>query len=493
MPEIDKKRGFLTVKRQLPSRRAVADRLRDYNDVYVPLPVVEVQRQTARCMDCGIPFCQSGCPLGNSIPDWNELAFKGQWRTAYERLRSTNNFPEFTGRICPAPCESACVLGLVDQPVTIEHIEQAIIEYAFQADWVKPKPPARRTGKSVAIIGSGPAGLAAADQINQAGHHVTVFERDDRIGGLLRYGIPDFKMEKDVLDRRLRVMEKEGIVFKAGVEVGQNYSIEQLRTEFDAAVVCIGATQPRALEPKELTLEGVHYAFDYLKQQNQVVAGDDLSEAGITQIVATGKDVIVIGGGDTGSDCIGTANRQGARSVTQFDHNPTPPAARTMDQPWPFMPKLYTVTTSHEEGAERTWKVQTKGFVEKNGRVIGVRTVEVIKHVHEDGSRHFEEVSGSETIWPADLVLIAIGYIGPERKGLVEQLDLALDGRGCIQTDANYQTNQAGIFAAGDGRRGQSLVVWAISEGREAARAVDAYLMGETVLPTKGVGDLIQA
>lgn len=490
MPSVDKKRGFLSVGRQLPSKREVSERIQDYKDVFVPLPISDVQRQTARCMNCGIPFCQAGCPLGNIIPDWNELVFRNRWREAFERLRATNNFPEFTGRICPAPCESACVLGIIDEPVTIEHIEQSIIEYAFEAGWVTPRLPEERTGKQVAVIGSGPAGLACADQLNQAGHSVTVFERDDRLGGLLQYGIPDFKMEKDVLERRLNLMRQEGIHFRTGAHIGVNYDVATLQEAFDAIVVCVGATEPRPMAMPGADLDGVHFAFDYLKQQNKVVAGDMLQQEGIAHIQADGKHVIVIGGGDTGSDCIGTANRQDALSITQFDHNPEPPTERPADQPWPYMPKLYTVTTSHEEGVERTWQVRTKAFLGQGGKVSGLQTVEALKSVASDGTQHFEEIPGSEKTWPADLVLIAIGYTGPEPNGLVKHMGLTLTERGWIKTDDAYQTNVEGVFAAGDGRRGQSLVVWAISEGREAARAVDTYLMGHSSLPTKGAGDL---
>ena len=480
-------KAFLTVPRELPEKRVVEERVQDYGDVYLPFPEEKLRRQASRCMDCGVPFCQSGCPLGNIIPEWNALVSKERWREAYLTLRATNNFPEFTGRICPAPCESACVLGIIEEPVTIEQIEQEIAEYAYRAGWVVPEPPEHRTGKRVAVVGSGPAGLACADQLNQAGHHVTVLERDDRIGGLLRYGIPDFKLEKRVLDRRLDIMKEEGVVFETGVHVGKSYSVNELKN-FDAVVLCGGATEPRALPIPGHDLDGIHFAWDYLWQQNKEVAGDDLTRHGLPRISAKGKHVIVIGGGDTGSDCVGTANRQGALSVTQFELLPTPPDGRPAHQPWPYMPMTLKTTTSHEEGARRHWSTMTKAFLGSDVRVERLQTVNV--EVRQNGRTSFEEVEGSEREWPADLVLLAIGYVGPERAGVVEQLGLALTERGTVATDERYMTSREGIFAAGDARRGQSLVVWAISEGREAARGVDAFLMARTSLPTKGEGDL---
>lgn len=475
--------GFRAYPRTLPPRRPVAVRVQDYQEVYAPLPVIQVQQQGARCMDCGIPFCQSGCPLGNLIPDWNDLVYRGQWREAYLRLRATNNFPEFTGRICPAPCESACVLGLVDEPVTIEYIEQTIIERAYAEGWVQPMPPAHRTGKTVAVVGSGPAGLACADQLNRAGHTVTVLERHDRIGGLLRYGIPDFKLEKHVLDRRLDVMRAEGVRFQTEADVGKTYPVADLQA-FDAVVLCGGATQPRDLPAPGRDLHGIHFAWDYLHQQNKRVAGD--APNGEAPIHAAGRHVIVIGGGDTGSDCVGTANRQGAASVTQFELLPVPPDERPAHQPWPYMPMVRKTTTSHEEGANRHWRIMTKAFTGTDGHLTQLVTVQAAR----DADGRFVEVPGSETVWPADLVLLAIGYTGPERGGVLDQLGIDLTPRGVVASDARYMTNRPGVFTAGDMRRGQSLVVWAISEGREAARAVDTYLMDRVLLPTKGAGDL---
>lgn len=484
-------RGFIEIPRENPEKRPVEERVRDFREVYRLLPDERVQQQAARCMDCGIPFCHSGCPLGNVIPEFNDLVYRNRWREAYERLRATNNFPEFTGRVCPAPCESACVLGLIEPAVTIEQIEWAIIERAFREGWVKPEPPARRTGKRVAVIGSGPAGLACADQLNRAGHWVTVFERDDRIGGLLRYGVPDFKMEKWVIDRRMAILEAEGITFRTGVHVGRDYPVDQLRRDFDAIVLCTGATQPRDVKVPGRELAGIHFAWEYLWQATKRVARDDLEAAGIPIIDAAGKDVIVIGGGDTASDCIGVANRQGARSITNFHIWPAPPKERTPEMPWPFHPHLLQVTTSHEEGCERVWSVQTIAFEGRNGHVERVITVDVEPGPPgPDGRRTRREVPGTRREWPADLVLIAIGYEGPERSPLLEALGVELDERGRVKADEHFQTNVPGVFVAGDAHRGASLVVWAISEGREAARGVDQYLMGYTTLPTKGEGDL---
>jgi glutamate synthase (NADPH/NADH) small chain len=438
-------------------------------------------------MDCGVPFCQSGCPLGNVIPDWNDLAFEGRWEEAYNRLSTTNNFPEFTGRICPAPCESACVLGIVDEPVTIEQIERTIVEVAFENGWVHPTPPRHRTGKNVAVVGSGPAGLAAADQLNRAGHRVIVFERHERIGGLLRYGIPDFKLEKWVIDRRLALMEEEGVEFHTGVNVGVDMPVEEL-DRYDAVVLCGGATRPRNLQVPGRGLRGVHFAWDYLSLQNKRVA-DEHVESDLSTLDAAGKHVIVIGGGDTGSDCVGTANRQAAASVTQLELLPTPPAARPESQPWPFHPMILRVSSSHDEGADRQWSIMTKAFEGTSGRVERVVTVSVQRAP--DG--RFVEVPGTERAWPAELVLLAVGYAGPEPEGIVGALGVTLSNHGAVESDAGYRTSIPGVFVAGDMRRGQSLVVWAICEGREAARHVDAYLMDRVVLPTKGRGDLPRA
>ena len=480
--------GFIEYPREAPPKRPVEERRQDFRDVYLRLPIHKVTEQAARCMDCGVPFCQSGCPLGNIIPDWNDLVYRERWHEAFLRLRSTNNFPEFTGRICPAPCESACVLGINEPPVTIEQIEKEISERAWDEGWMTPSPPATRTGMTVAVVGSGPAGLAAADQLNQAGHVVTVFERHDRIGGLLRYGIPDFKLEKHVVDRRIELMEREGVRFVTNAEVGTNYPAEELR-QFDAIVLCGGATKPRDLPIPGRELDGIHFAWDYLWQQNKRVAGDDLE--GIAPIHAHGKHVIVIGGGDTGSDCIGTANRQQAASITQFELLPIPPKTRPADQPWPFMPMVLSTTTSHEEGADRKWSIMTKEFIGSHGRIEKLRTVQVRVTTGENGRMQLQEIRGTEKDWDADLVLLAIGYVGPEKDGVLAQLSVEVDERGNVKTDENWMTNRPGIFAAGDMQRGQSLVVWAISEGREAARAADAFLRQSVpALPTKGEGDL---
>ena len=480
--------GFIEYPRELPQRRPVEERTKDFREIYMPLPLAKVQEQAARCMDCGVPFCQTGCPLGNIIPDWNDLVYRDRWQEAFHRLRATNNFPEFTGRICPAPCEKACVLGINEPPVTIEQIEKEISERAWDEGWITPRPPSSRTGHRIAVVGSGPAGLAAADQLNQAGHSVVVFERDDRVGGLLRYGIPDFKLEKHVIERRVEIMRQEGIEFVTSTEVGKDYPVDKLE-EFDAVVLSGGATKARDLPIPGRDLDGVYFAWDYLWQQNKRVAGDSLD--GVAPIHAEGKDVIVIGGGDTGSDCIGTANRQRARSVTQFELLPTPPKMRPAHQPWPFYPMILTSSSSHEEGADRRWSIMTKAFVGRGGRVERLRTANVVQKVDESGRIQFEEQRNSEKEWPADLVLLAIGYAGPEQDGVVGGLGLDLDARGNVKSDANYMTSRPGVFAAGDMRRGQSLVVWAISEGREAARAVDTYLRKTTTaLPTKGAGDL---
>lgn len=484
----DKARGFLNHPRKLPAKRPVAERIQDSLEIYTEMPEDELRKQASRCMDCGIPFCHAGCPLGNHIPNWNDLVYKQNWEQAFRQLISTNNFPEFTGRICPAPCESACVLGLVDDPVTIEQIEKEIIEHAFAEGWVQPDVPDMRTGKHVAVIGSGPSGLACADQLNKAGHTVTVFERDDRPGGLLQYGIPDFKLDKAVVRRRIDLMKAAGIVFETGVHIGMNYPVSDLE-KFDATVLCIGATQPRDLPIPGREYRGIHFAWDYLWQQNKRVAGEEKDFASIEPIIAEGKHVIVIGGGDTGSDCVGTANRQGAASVVQFELMPTPPGERPDHQPWPYYPMVLRTSTSHEEGADRNWSIMTKSFEGSDGQVTAVHTVHVNIGKDENGRMQITEIEGSEKTWPADLVLLAIGYTGPQPGGLVADLELALNRTGAIETN-DYQTSRAGVFAAGDGRRGQSLVVWAISEGREAAYEVDKYLMGASTLPLKGGVDI---
>lgn len=473
--------GFMKFDRELPTSRNPKERIKDYKEVYTPLPKEKVKEQSARCMDCGVPFCHHGCPLGNNIPDFNDAVYQGKWEEAIQILSATNNFPEFTGRICPAPCEASCVLGINNKPVTIEYIEKAIAETAFEKGYIKPSPPQNRTGKRVAVVGSGPAGLAAAAQLNKAGHWVTVFERSDRIGGLLRYGIPDFKLEKNILDRRIDLMKKEGIVFQVNTHVGVNQSAKQLKTEYDAVVVCGGASAPRDLPIQGREGKGVHFAMEFLPQQNKRVAGDQLTE----NILATGKNVIVIGGGDTGSDCVGTSNRQGAKSVTQIELLAQPPLTRNENNPWPLWPMVLMTSSSHEEGVTRQWSILTKEFLrDERGNLRGLRIVEIKWGVNPQGNMGFEEIAGTERILPCELALLAIGFVGAEKKGLVEELKLALDDRGNLKAH-NYMTSKRGIFAAGDMRRGQSLVVWAISEGREAACAADEWLMGTSKLETK--------
>ena len=493
--------GFKEYQRLTPKERPVDERVKHYGEFLVQLPVQQLKEQGARCMDCGIPFCHTGCPLGNIIPDWNDLVYRDEWREAIDFLHATNNFPEFTGRVCPAPCEEACVLGINEPPVTIKNIEVSIIERAFEEGWVKPEPPSVRTGKKIAVVGSGPAGLACADQLNRAGHTVTVLERADRIGGLLRYGIPDFKMEKWTIDRRTEIMEKEGVTFKTGVNVGKDVTADDLKSQFDAVVLCGGATKPRDLPIPGRDLDGIFYAMEFLPQQNKRVAGDDVAYKSRQEgawwfsdypkdISAEGKHVIVIGGGDTGSDCVGTSNRHGCKSLQQFELLPTPPEGRPENQPWPYWPMKLRTSSSHREGVDRHWSILTKKFNGKDGKVVSLETVEV-EFVPVNGGRpQMKEIPGSEKTWPADLVLLAMGFLGPETDSVVAQYGCALDDRGNVKADDKYMTSVPGVFAAGDLRRGQSLVVWAISEGREAARGVDEYLMGATVLPTKGQGDL---
>ena len=464
--------GFLkTRERELPARRPVPVRIKDWREVYEEQDLAQLRRQAGRCMDCGIPFCHSGCPLGNLIPEWNDLAWKGDWGEAIERLHATNNFPEFTGRLCPAPCETACVLGINQPPVTIKQIEVTTIEQAFGFGAVKPQPPERLSGKTVAVVGSGPAGLAVAQQLTRAGHTVAVYERADKAGGLLRYGIPEFKMEKAVLDRRLRQMEAEGTRFRTGVSVGHDVSGEQLRKRYNAVVLTTGSTLPRDLPVPGRELSGVVQAMDFLPQANRVALGETVEN----QIVATDKDVVVIGGGDTGADCIGTAHRQGARSVTSLEIMPRPGEERAATQPWPTYPMLYRVASAHEEGGERVYAVSTTEIVgDDNGAVRALRLTEVEL---QDG--RFVAVPGSEREIPAQLVLLAMGFVGPEREGVVDQLGVELDERGNIRRDASYMSSVPGVFVAGDAGRGQSLIVWAIAEGRAAANGVDAYLSGK--------------
>ncbi len=486
--------GFLEYTRVSPSKTAASERIQHYNEFVKPFEPQELNKQAARCMNCGVPFCHSGCPLGNIIPEFNDAVYRESWHEAYEILSSTNNFPEFTGRICPAPCESSCVLGINQPPVSIEEIEKHIIEIAFDKGYVKPRIPVLRTGKKIAVIGSGPAGLAAAAQLNQAGHHVTVFERDEKPGGLLRYGIPDFKLEKNIIDRRITLMEEEGIVFKCNANVGVNVSINDLTRDYNAIVLAGGSTIPRDLPIPGRELNGVHYAMHFLKQQNKLVAGSDpLAKIHIESNVldhllsAKDKHVVVIGGGDTGSDCVGTSNRQGAASITQFELMPKPTESRTSFMPWPTYPMVLKTTTSHEEGCERQWAVATKEFIgDENGNLKALKTVE-LEWKSEDGRpSKFTERAGSEKIIPCELVLLAMGFVAPQKDGMLDTLDIELDDRGNVRaTEKAFKTNIGKIFACGDMRRGQSLVVWAISEGRECARKVDEFLMGVSYLESK--------
>ena len=465
--------GFMEYTREVPARRPIAERVNDFLEVYQEFPEQKLRLQGARCMDCGVPFCHTGCPLNNIIPDWNDLVYRDRWREAVRALHATNNFPEFTGRICPAPCEAACVLGINSPPVTIKNIEQAIIEHAFREGWIHPEPPADRTGKRVAVVGSGPAGLAAAQQLNRAGHWVTVFEKADRIGGLMRYGIPDFKLEKRILERRLEQMTREGVVFKTRKHIGHNVPVEELGGEFNAILMAGGAESPRDLDVPGRELEGIHFAMEYLPQQNRLVAGDAVGQ----QILATGKRVVIIGGGDTGADCLGTAHRQKPASVHQFEIMPMPPAERSPNTPWPLWPLQLRTESAHEEGGIREWAVATTRFSgDENGRVKRLHAIRV------GPPPKFEPIPGTDFTLEADLVLIAMGFLGPVKNGMIEALGVKLDARGNVEADANHMTSVPGVFAAGDMRRGQSLVVWAIAEGRKAALGIDQYLLGETQL-----------
>jgi glutamate synthase (NADPH) small chain len=479
---VGKPTGFVEIARAKQPVRPVAERVRDWNEVYLPYPTEQLRAQGARCMDCGIPFCHEGCPLGNLIPDWNDLVYRDRWHTAIERLHATNNFPEFTGRLCPAPCEGSCVLGINNDSVTIKAIENAIIERAFEEGWIVPDPPSRRrTGKRVAVVGSGPAGLAAADQLNRAGHQVTVFERSDRIGGLLRYGIPEFKLEKKVLERRLGLMRAEGVVFRTRTHIGVNVPARALLRDFDAVVLAGGAGQPRDLPIAGRELPGVHFAMEYLTQQNRRCEGDGIADD--AAITAAGKHVIIIGGGDTGADCLGTAHRQGARSVHQFELLPRPPDTRGAGNPWPSWPQIFRVSTAHEEGGERIYSVSTGRFVGgEDGHVRALQGCSVVP-VNEGGRMQFAPVPGSDFELQADLVLLAMGFVGAEPGGMLTELGVKTTERGTVGRDASWMTNVPGVFTAGDMQRGQSLIVWAIAEGRSAARAVDTYLMGRSSLP----------
>jgi glutamate synthase (NADPH/NADH) small chain len=461
--------GFLEHARELPVRRPVTERVNDWFEVYTDFAEEKVRTQGARCMDCGVPFCHTGCPLNNVIPDWNDLVYRDQWRGAIRALHATNNFPEFTGRICPAPCEAACVLGINDPPVAIKVIEKTIIEHAFREGWIRPEPPPERSGKRVAIIGSGPAGLAAAQQLNRAGHRVTVFEKADRIGGLLRYGIPEFKMEKWVLDRRLDQMVAEGVEFRTNVQAGSTISGFELRRHFDAILLAGGAEQPRDLSVPGRELKGIHYAMDFLPQQNKRCAGDDVPN----QILATGRRVVIIGGGDTGADCLGTSHRHKAASIHQFEILPMPPGDRSAQTPWPLWPLQLRTESSHEEGGVRDWSIATTAF---SGDDRGC--VQKLHAIRIGPPPRFDPIPGTEFTLDVDLVLLAMGFTGPRRGGILEQLGVALDSRGNVATGADYGTSVPGVFAAGDMRRGQSLVVWAIAEGRKAAEGVHQYLAG---------------
>lgn len=473
--------GFIEFHRAKQPYRPVAERVRDWKQVMRPFPEDELKEQGARCMDCGIPFCQQGCPLGNIIPDWNDLVYRSHWLEAIKRLHATNNFPEFTGTLCPAPCEGACVLGINDDPVTIKAIELNIIDHAFREGWIKPEPPKVLTGKKIAIVGSGPAGLAGAQQLRRVGHDVTVFERDDRVGGLLRYGIPEFKMEKQVLVRRLKQLEAEGVVFSTNAHIGVNVAIEELKNNFDAILLAGGACAARDLPIPGRALKGVHFAMEFLVQQNRRGAGE--SKPTDQEITAQGKRVVIIGGGDTGADCLGTAHRQGAHSVHQLEIMPHPPEHRAANNPWPEYPHVYRVSSAHEEGGERVYAVSTKCFTGDDlGRLKALELVKV-DLIRENGRTSFKEIPGSQFTLPCDLVLLAMGFVGPERPGMLERLGVKLTERGNVWRDENWMTSIPGVFTAGDMQRGQSLIVWAIAEARSATRSIDKYLMGVSELP----------
>ena len=474
--------GFLKIKRGISSYRPVCERVKDYKEVLQLRSDAMSEEQGARCMDCGTPFCHWGCPIGNYIPEWNDLMFHGQWEKAIEMLRGTNNLPEITGRICPAPCEYACVLGINDDPVTIRENELAIIEYAFKNGLVKPKKPAKRTGKKIAVIGAGPAGLSAADQLNKAGHSVTVFERDDKVGGILRYGIPDFKLDKGVLDRHIKVWQKEGIKFVTGVNVGVGLKVSKLKKEFDAICLTGGSRTPRDIKIEGRELSGIYFAMDYLIQSNKRAGGAKIPADKL--IDAKGKKVVIIGGGDTGADCVGTANRQGASCVVQIEVLPKPSECRPEAQPWPKYPLLLKTSTSHEEGGERHWSILTKKFVGEDNHIKKISCVKVdFLQKDEKGCSVMKEVPDSAFEIEADLIILAVGFLHPEHSGLIKELGVDLDPRGNVKADADYRTSVKNIFTAGDMHRGQSLVVWAISEGRSSAHHIDKYLTGRTSLP----------
>ncbi len=468
--------GFMEFDRELPQRRPVAQRVNDWFEIYQDFPEDKLKAQGARCMDCGVPFCHNGCPVNNIIPDWNDLVYQGRWKDAVRRLHATNNFPDFTGRICPAPCEAACVLGINAPPVTIKNIEKNIVDRGFEEGWIKPEPPKFRTGKKVAVVGSGPAGLAAAQQLNRAGHWVTVYEKADRIGGLLRYGIPNFKLDKGVLDRRLKQLSAEGIRFVTKAHVGKTLPVEDLQREYDAILLAGGSEQPRDLAVPGRELNGIHFAMEFLPQQNRRCEGDTVPDA--LEILATGKHVVIIGGGDTGADCLGTSHRQKAASIHQFEIMPMPPQDRAAQTPWPLWPMQLRVESSHEEGGVRDWSIATQKFTgDEQGKVKQLHGIRV------GPPPKFEAIPGTEFTLEADLVLLAMGFTGPVRNGMLEQFGVVLDPRGNVATDDQYATSVHGVFAAGDMRRGQSLVVWAIAEGRKAAASVDTYLKNAHIQP----------
>lgn len=482
--------GFMEFQRKVESRKKIEERIKDYNEFTIRMQAKQVVEQGARCMNCGVPFCHSGCPLGNIIPDFNHAVYSKDWEKASNILHSTNNFPEFTGRLCPAPCESACVLSIIKEPVSIENIEKNIVETAFEKGYIRAKKPKYRTGKKIAVVGSGPSGLAAAQQLNYAGHEVTIFERDKKMGGLLRYGIPNFKLEKWVIDRRLELLKQEGIKFKPNTFVGKDINALQLETQFDAVLLTGGSTVGRKLQSTGSNTKGVHLAMDFLKQSNMRIDGNTDFD---NEILASGKNVIVIGGGDTGSDCVGTSIRQGAKSVKNFEIMPQPPVKRPPSQPWPYYPMILKTSSSHEEGAERFFQINTKEFIKNDkGELKALHTVDVeFKKNPETGRFGFVEIPKTEKKWNCELVLLALGFVGPETDNIIAQFDLKLDERGNVWTAENsYKTSKKAVFAAGDMRRGQSLIVWAISEGREAAHCIDKYLMGYSELPTKGSMDI---